>query len=296
MPNRVIREGFLDSEAIHALSDAAECFFHRLMLAADDAGRMDGRVEILRARLFPLDLSRRASDVEKMLFECVKEGLVIPYVWDGKRFLQISRWQRCSPAMTAKYPDDGGGYKITFAKVDTRDGEKDFVASSLFGNGGISGGEPIRNPGEYGFTKGCGRDAEGMRKGCDPSVSGDGDGDGDGDGCSDGPSPASPPPAIGLPLNTGDDFSITEDQVSEFRELYPAVDVMQQLRSMRAWCIANPAKRKTRGGVMRFVNSWLSKEQDKGGRGVLPGAPADRGVSPGSGPVRRPPAKREFPG
>jgi hypothetical protein len=294
MPNRVIREGFLDSEAISALSDAAECFFHRLMLAADDAGRMDGRVEILRARLFPLDISRRASDVEKALAECIKRRLVIPYLWGGKRFLQISRWQRCSPALAAKYPDSPGGYRITFAKVDTRDGEKDFVASSMFGSGGLTGGEPIRNPGEYGSGMGLGRDKEGLRKGYDPSVSGDGDGDGDGDGCSNEPSPASPPPAIGLPLNTGDDFPITSDQVVEFRGLYPAVDVMQQLRAMRAWCIANPTKRKTRSGVMRFVNSWLAKEQDKGGRGVLPGSPAGRGVLPGSAP--RPPAKREFPG
>lgn len=131
MPNRLIREGFLDSEAIHALSDAAECFFHRLMLAADDAGRMDGRVEILRARLFPLDISRRASDVEKTLAECVAHGLVIPYVWHGNRYLQIAKWQRSSPCVTSKFPWNDGSFRIHYVKVDTRDGEKDFVASSV---------------------------------------------------------------------------------------------------------------------------------------------------------------------
>lgn len=170
MPNRLIRDGFLDSEAIHALSDAAECFFHRLLLAADDAGRMDGRVEILRARLFPLDLSRRASDVEKTLNECIAQGLVIPYEWDGKRCLQISRWQKCSPSLTSKYPDQCGAFKIAFSRIETRDGEKDFVTSSLSGNGGVNGGEPIRNPGEY-SGKGYARDTDGMPMGCDPSVS-----------------------------------------------------------------------------------------------------------------------------
>lgn len=68
--------------------------------------------------------------------------------------------------------------------------------------------------------------------------------------------------AIGLPLNDGSDFPITEKHVAEFTDLYPAVDVMQELRSMRAWAISNPTKKKTKLGVMRFVNAWLSKEQD----------------------------------
>ena len=33
--------------------------------------------------------------------------------------------------------------------------------------------------------------------------------------------------------------------VVQWQELYPAVDVMQQLRNMYGWCDANPAKRKT---------------------------------------------------
>ena len=47
--------------------------------------------------------------------------------------------------------------------------------------------------------------------------------------------------------------------------LYPAVDVIQQLRQMRAWLIANPRKKKTKSGINRFIVTWLSKEQDRGG-------------------------------
>ena len=53
--------------------------------------------------------------------------------------------------------------------------------------------------------------------------------------------------------------------VSEFKELYPSVDVEQELRKMKGWCNTNPTKRKTKRGILRFVNSWLAKEQDKGG-------------------------------
>src|SRR5690606_28512598 len=44
-----------------------------------------------------------------------------------------------------------------------------------------------------------------------------------------------------------------------------AVDVPQQLRAIRQWLIANPQKRKTSRGMKRFVVSWLTRDQDKGG-------------------------------
>lgn len=79
------------------------------------------------------------------------------------------------------------------------------------------------------------------------------------------PQSASTPP-ITLPLNDGEEYPVTQGQVSEWEKLYPAVDVMQQLRSMRGWLLSNPAKRKTSRGIQAFITRWLSKEQDKGGR------------------------------
>lgn len=73
------------------------------------------------------------------------------------------------------------------------------------------------------------------------------------------------PPVVELPLNDGSHFDIFQGQVDEWQTLYPAVDVPQALRSMRGWLLANPKKRKTKAGVLRFVTAWLSREQDKGG-------------------------------
>lgn len=78
--------------------------------------------------------------------------------------------------------------------------------------------------------------------------------------------PAAQPPAITLQLNTGAEHPIHDEQVREFAGLYPAVDVMAELRKMRGWLIANPANRKTAGGVLRFVTRWLGQEQDKAGK------------------------------
>jgi hypothetical protein len=67
-----------------------------------------------------------------------------------------------------------------------------------------------------------------------------------------------------IPLNDGTDFGISAEQFAEFEKLYPAVDVPQTLNEIRGWNLANPAKRKTRSGVLRHVASWLAKEQNRG--------------------------------
>ena len=73
-------------------------------------------------------------------------------------------------------------------------------------------------------------------------------------------------PVIGIPLNDGSEFWVTEDMVDNWKSLYPSVDVDQELRNMVGWCQGNPTRRKTKRGVLKFVNSWLAKEQDRGGK------------------------------
>lgn len=76
---------------------------------------------------------------------------------------------------------------------------------------------------------------------------------------------AAPDPIVAeLLLNDKTTYAVNEGQVAKWASLYPAVDVMAELRKMVGWCDANPKKRKTRQGIQRFINSWLSKEQDKG--------------------------------
>lgn len=67
-----------------------------------------------------------------------------------------------------------------------------------------------------------------------------------------------------LLLNDKTTYAVTEDQANKWAGLYPAVDILAELRKMVGWCDANPTKRKTRRGILRFINAWLSKEQDKG--------------------------------
>lgn len=73
------------------------------------------------------------------------------------------------------------------------------------------------------------------------------------------------PVLFSIPLKGKTNFhEVTQSELFELRELYPAVDVAQQVRNMIGWCKANPTRQKTLSGIKRFMHQWLSKEQDKG--------------------------------
>jgi len=96
----------------------------------------------------------------------------------------------------------------------------------------------------------------------------------------DKPAPASPT-VLELPALKGEMVLVSEADVAEWGEAFPAVDVRQQLSAMKAWLNANQKNRKTSTGMKRFVVSWLGREQDRSGR-----------VPSGAGPPR--PRKTHF--
>lgn len=83
--------------------------------------------------------------------------------------------------------------------------------------------------------------------------------------CSESDKSAPNPSGILLPLNDKTFYDVPLDKIELWKEAYPAVDVKQELQKMRAWLGSNPKRCKTRNGITRFINTWLSKEQDKGG-------------------------------
>lgn len=86
---------------------------------------------------------------------------------------------------------------------------------------------------------------------------------------------------IELPLNDGSVYQVTVENVNEWKNLYGNVDIEQQLKNIKGWLLSNPSRRKTSKGIMRFINSWLTSEQDKGSKAAKPGYSANsstRGV------------------
>ncbi len=66
-----------------------------------------------------------------------------------------------------------------------------------------------------------------------------------------------------VPLQGGEVHVLPLAEVAEFEQAYPKIDVAAELRKARAWCVANPTQRKTRRGIGKFINGWLSRANEK---------------------------------
>ena len=67
-----------------------------------------------------------------------------------------------------------------------------------------------------------------------------------------------------IPLVDGSEWPVPESFAVDLEKSYPAVDMKQTLREIRAWNLANPKNRKTVSGIKRHINQWFSKEQNRG--------------------------------
>lgn len=103
MPNRIIREGFLDAEAIARAGEAAEVLFTRLILVADDFGRFDGRLTVICRRCWPNGGPDEES-VRERLRALAMNGLVVMYEADGKPFLFLPNFKQRTRSTKSKYP------------------------------------------------------------------------------------------------------------------------------------------------------------------------------------------------
>lgn len=73
-----------------------------------------------------------------------------------------------------------------------------------------------------------------------------------------------------IPLKDGAEWLPTEANFAEWGRLFPMLDMPQEFRNMRAWCIGNPNKQKTKKGIKKFVSGWLTRsaEQKQQGTGT----------------------------
>lgn len=234
MPNRILKESICRSEEIDSLSWFEEVLFYRLIVICDDFGRYDGRAKIIKGSCFPLkDVTEK--DIDKALGKLSAVGLVRVYETQGRPYLQLVTWadhQRIRN-QKSKYPEC----------------TSDCILLTFDSNGQQTktlDNKCVRNP----IQSESKTESESNQNICSE------------------PQAAAEPeemPVITLLLNTGEEYPVMQKDVVGWMELYPAVDVMQELRSMKGWCTSNPTKRKTARGISRFINSWLAKTQNSGG-------------------------------
>ena len=227
MPNRIIKESLCSSEKIASLSDFEFRLWVGLITQVDDAGRGDARPAIIKGRVFPFRERLSIKDIDAALQALAAKGCVSLYTVDGKPYFLFPGWVKHQRVRDCKPKYPEPPENINLPQSAASCGELPQSAALI-----QSESESESNPKEY---------------------------------CAE-PQAADAPPVISLPLNDGTFFNVSENDRTKWSQLYPNVDVLQQLRNMAGWCDANPTKRKTRGGIKRFITAWLAREQDKGGK------------------------------
>lgn len=66
---------------------------------------------------------------------------------------------------------------------------------------------------------------------------------------------------IKLVLDTGEYYSVTNEQIQGWQQSVPLVDVKSELNKMKLWLEGNPKKRKNVKSITRFITGWLVREQ-----------------------------------
>lgn len=208
MPNRLLKEGIVDSDRINALSAQAEVFFYRLLVVSDDYGCMDARPSILRARCFPLRDNITTDHLAKWMNELVEQKLVVTYSADGQPYLQVLRWEQRIRSK-GKYPQP---------TEEQLNGECQTVDSNVQTYDGL------------GMGKGKGKGAS---------------------------------TSIRFDAKKGDFENIDDSQMDIWGKAFPAVNLKLEIAKAGAWLVANP--KQTKSNYNRFLTSWFTRCQDKGG-------------------------------
>jgi hypothetical protein len=239
VPDRILRVGILTSEPVNRLSWPAEVFYRRLMSVVDDFGRYDGRPAVLRAALYALKVDRVSEpDIGKWIRESEEAGLVRRYTVTEKPYLEISKFDQKVRAVKSKWPDPptiAGNCQQTSANA------------SVVEVGIVVGDECACTPvAESATAPPAIREAKPVKKNGVHKPLNDG------------------PVVISIPLVGNEEYEVHQGLVDELEKLYPAVDVPQTLREIRGWNLTRPSQRKTANGVLKHINTWLAKEQNKG--------------------------------
>lgn len=104
MPNRILRD-WTTSDTIDRLTPEQECTFTRILMAVDDFGRFEADPRLLSARLYPLRIGKAsAQQMQSMCDALATHGIIKVYQVEGRKYLQVVKWQNVPRAKTSKFP------------------------------------------------------------------------------------------------------------------------------------------------------------------------------------------------
>lgn len=229
MPNRIIKETIRTSKKVNSLTDFQFRLWVYLITYVDDYGRGSADPEIIKGFVFPRRKKVNETDIKDALAALASMGCITLYDKDGESYFYFPSWGEHQRIQTkrSKFPEPPILPESHLSAADD-------AALQVFAV--THRDQPPESESES--------ESE--------------------ETLSSTPKAGAEPAAIKLPLNDNSEYDVPKSFADEMAQLYPAVDVMQQLAAMRGWLLGNPTKRKTRTGIKRFITSWLAREQDRG--------------------------------
>jgi hypothetical protein len=240
--SRNIKPGLYKNEDLVECSIWARYIFPGLWMLADREGRLEDRPKKIKGELLPHD----SVEIDPLLNELAKYKFITRYVVGGIGYIQIIKFLDHQTPHVREQPST-----IPAPPKPEQSTTKEVTSTSL----GCGMPSP-RSPDSL-FTDSLSSDSLNPSKpiaSSDKSLSAEKKKINGKD---------LSPVIEKIPIVGDQECEIHQSSVQEWERLFPAVDVPQTLKEIRAWNLANPKNRKTSTGVMRHITQWLAKEQNK---------------------------------
>lgn len=223
---RTVKPEFFTDEELSCLPAETHLFAAGLLCYSDDDGYFNANPALVKAAVFPL--REPSVSTHDMLAQLAKIGFVrLGTGANGKNYGQV-----------VKFAEHQRVNRPTPSKIKNLEIQWN---ASLRTHGGLT---------EDSLLEGKGKEGNGR----------------EGSICAELDKPASAPPVLLLPCKGEGpkEYPVSSQQIAEWTDAFPAVDVSAELKKAKVWLNANPTRGKTHRGMAKFIVGWLTREQDKG--------------------------------
>lgn len=247
---RNIKPGLFKNETLAECDIFARFLFEGLWCEADRDGRLEDRPKRLKVEYLPYD----DVDVDDLLWQLAERGFIVRYSANGDNFIWIPNFRKHQRPHKKEesrgYPEFTGQ-----ARKRTEQAGKGSVPAALIADCLITDGADVPeclNADEHPTDVSAETGQAGQ-------------------------SAADDPPVEEFPVDGSlKPWKLPRSRYERYVELYPHLDVKREIALAKQWLLDNPTKKKTAGGMLRFLTSWLNRSQNS----PRAGPPANGEVRP----------------
>jgi len=268
--SRILKPEFWSDEKLAQVPREVRLTFAGLWTCSDDYGVTKGHPAWLKAQIFPYDTDLTLTQFQEWLSDLERIGVIDPFTADGESFFYIrnfSEHQKVDRPSKMRNPPCPRAILAQPSRVpreplaadsrecsDETETETETETEILTATAAADPDRPPLEEREQGDDADLPTPDAGRRQSKPAArVS----------------SPAGQ--RIAFDYATGRFDQVPSALVEQWQQAFPAVDVLSELRRMEAWASANPVNRKS--NWQRFIVNWLTRAQDRAGRGGPRGGP-----------------------